>query len=64
VIERQSHFRRNRDPLGDLVFPLLITRVWDSFRNDDTKPIMDDMHLIMKRIDHMTSGNECNVKDV
>ena len=24
---------------------------------------MDDMHLIMKRIDQMTSGNKCNVKD-
>ena len=24
---------------------------------------MNDMHLMIVRIDHMTSGNKCNVKD-
>ena len=24
---------------------------------------MNDMHLIIMRIDHMTTGNKCNVKD-
>ena len=24
---------------------------------------MNDMHLMIMRIDHMTSGNKCNVKD-
>jgi hypothetical protein len=30
---------------------------------DDTKPIVNNMHLIIMRFDHMTSEKECNVKD-
>jgi hypothetical protein len=30
---------------------------------DDTKPILNNMHLIIMRFDHMTSEKECNVKD-
>jgi hypothetical protein len=46
-----------------LVSPLLIAGVWASFRKDDTKPIMNEMHLMIMRIDQMTSENKCNVKD-